>query len=67
MKGTRYILSIGFADYRYSIGGTAKVITEHSKLFSDNNIGYLFIFPLNLSHSHSLKNNPFWGMVEDVS
>lgn len=65
MKGTKYILSIGFADYRYSIGGTAKVITEHSKLFSDNNIGYLFIFPLNLSHSHPLKNNPFWGIVED--
>lgn len=65
MKETKYVLSIGYADYRYSIGGTAKVIAAHSKMFSENEIGYLFLFPVNLSHSHPLKNNPFWGIVED--
>lgn len=65
MVKKRYVLSVSYSDYRNSIGGTDKVICAHSEMFNRAGIGYVFIFPLNFFHNYPIKNNPYWGIVED--
>ena len=61
----KYILSVSYGNYLYSVGGTDKVICAHQDMFNRNNISYVYIFPLNLSNSKPINNNPFWGVIID--
>ena len=65
MKHKKYIIAISYGNYMYSLGGTDKVVLEHQRMFEQNGISYLYIFPLNISNSKPKENNRIWGVVED--
>lgn len=45
-KYNKYVFSIAHKDYTKDVGGVEKLIKEHSELFRNNSISYVFVCPL---------------------
>lgn len=65
LKYSKYVISFTFGDYKHTIGGVAKVVSAHQKMFNDSKISYICVYPFNLSNRKFKKNNRFWGVVID--
>lgn len=46
MHGRNFVLSISGGNILTSLGGTEKVIVSHQKMFNENNIAYVYLYPV---------------------
>ena len=64
LHGRNFILSISGGNILTSLGGTEKVIVSHQKMFNENNIAYVYLYPVQKKIGKYYLYR-YWGAVYD--
>ena len=60
----QFVLTISYGDYTRGVGGTDKVILSQQKIFNQNGITNLHIYPI-LKVRDKTPEIPLWGLLND--